>query len=104
METKKRKRISKVDSALKRLNVGQKIHYSTSKDAIKRLEDGIVTNAVIYKRDGDFGVNINKTLVDMGMAERDEKDKTANVTIFPSKLLTIPCFVSKLLLKYCYIS
>lgn len=59
------------------LNVGQKIHYSTSKDAIKRLEDGIVTNAVIYKRDGDFGVNINKTLVDMGMAERDEKDKTA---------------------------
>ena len=59
------------------LQVGQKIHYSTSKDAVKRLEDGIVTNAVIYKKDGRIGVNINKTLVDLGMAERDEKDKTA---------------------------
>lgn len=59
------------------LSVGQKIHYSSSKDAIKRLEDGIVTNAVIYKKDGAFGTNINKTLVDMGMAERDDKDKTA---------------------------
>ena len=59
------------------LQVGQKIHYSTSKDAVKRLEDGIVTNAVIYKKDGRMGVNINKTLVDLGMAERDEKDKTA---------------------------
>ena len=59
------------------LSVGQKIHYSTSKDAIKRLEDGIVTNAIIYKKDGAFGTNINKTLVDMGMAERDDKDKSA---------------------------
>lgn len=59
------------------LNVGQKIHYSTSKDAIKRLEDGIVTNAVIYKKEGMFGTNINKTLVDLGMAERDENDKSA---------------------------
>lgn len=59
------------------LTVGQKIHYNTSKDAIKRLEDGIVTNAVIFKKEGSFGTNINKSLVDMGMAERDEKDKTA---------------------------
>ena len=59
------------------LQVGQKIHYRTSADAIKRLEDGIVTNAVIYKRDGDFGTNINKSLIDYGMATRDKKDRTA---------------------------
>lgn len=59
------------------LSPGQKIHYYTSKDAIKRLEDGIVTNAVIYKKDGAFGTNINKTLVDLGMAQKDDKDKTA---------------------------
>lgn len=59
------------------LTVGQKIHYSTSKDAVKRLEDGIVTNAVIYKKEGMFGTNINKTLVDLGMAERDEEDRSA---------------------------
>lgn len=59
------------------LQVGQKIHYRTSADAIKRLEDGIVTNAVIYKKDGDIGTNINKTLIDYGMASRDKKDRTA---------------------------
>ncbi|MGL4877969.1 hypothetical protein [Paraclostridium dentum] len=59
------------------LQVGQNIHYRTSKDAIKRLEDGIVTNAVIYKKENGFGTNINKTLVDYGMAERDKKDKSA---------------------------
>lgn len=59
------------------IQVGQKIHYRTSEDAIKRLEDGITTNAVIYKRDMGVGVNINKSLIDYGMAERDRKDKTA---------------------------
>ena len=59
------------------LQVGQKIHYRTSADAIKRLEDGIVTNAVIYKKDGQFGTNINKSLIDYGMATRDKKDRTA---------------------------
>lgn len=59
------------------LQVGQKIHYRTSTDAIKRLEDGIATNAVIYKREAGFGTNINHELVKYGMAERDTKDKTA---------------------------
>ena len=59
------------------LQVGQKIHYRTSADAIKRLEDGIVTNAVIYKQDLGAGLNINKELVSSGMAERDKQDRTA---------------------------
>lgn len=59
------------------LQVGQKIHYRTSEDAIKRLEDGIATNAVIYKKEMGAGVNINKTLIDMGMATKDKKDRTA---------------------------
>lgn len=59
------------------LQSGQKIHYRTSKDAIKRLEDGIATNAVIYKKEGGFGTNINKELVSAGMAERDKTDRTA---------------------------
>lgn len=59
------------------LHSGQKIHYRTSADAIKKLEDGIVTNAVIYKKDMGAGVNINKTLIDYGMAERDKQDRSA---------------------------
>ena len=59
------------------LTPGQKIHYRTSADAIKRLEDGLVTNAVIYKKDGSFGTNINKELVSYGMAERDKEDTSA---------------------------
>ena len=59
------------------LQSGQKIHYRTSKDAIKTLEDGIATNAVIYKKEGGFGTNINKELVSAGMAERDKTDRTA---------------------------
>ena len=59
------------------LQTGQKIHYRTSADAIKRLEDGIVTNAVIYKKEGGFGTNINKELISSGMAERDKTDRTA---------------------------
>lgn len=59
------------------LQSGQKIHYRTSRDAIKRLEDGIATNAVIYKKEGGFGTNINKELISSGMAERDKTDRTA---------------------------
>lgn len=59
------------------LTPGQKIHYRTSADVIKRLEDGIITNAVIYKKEGSFGTNINKELVDMGMATRDKDDTSA---------------------------
>lgn len=58
------------------LNIGQHINYKTSANAIKRLEDGLITNAVIYNTDG-FGTNINKTLVSMGMATRDENDTSA---------------------------
>lgn len=59
------------------LKPGEKIHYRTSEDAIKRLEDGIVTNAVIYKREAGFGTNINKELINSGMATKDKQDKTA---------------------------
>lgn len=59
------------------LQVGQHINYRTSADAIKRLEDGIITNAVIYKNDFGYSTNINKTLVSLGMAERDRSDTSA---------------------------
>lgn len=59
------------------LHSGEKIHYRTSSDAIKRLEDGIVTNAVIYKKENGFGTNINKELISSGMAERDKSDRTS---------------------------
>lgn len=59
------------------LKVGQHIHYRTSKDAIKRLEDGIETNAVIYSKDAMGATNINKELINLGMAEKNKKDKTA---------------------------
>lgn len=59
------------------LQVGQHINYRTSANAIKRLEDGMITNAVIYKQDFGGATNINKTLVQMGMAEKDKDDRTA---------------------------
>jgi hypothetical protein len=61
------------------LQAGEMITYRTSKNAIKRLEDGITTAAVIYKNDSMPGsaTNINKSLVDMGIAQRDKKDTTA---------------------------
>lgn len=58
------------------LQIGQKIHYRTSANAIKRLEDGIITNAVIYRKDLVGATNINKTLIDMGMAEKDKDDRS----------------------------
>lgn len=59
------------------LQVGQHINYRTSANAIKRLEDGMITNAVIYKQDFGQATNINKTLVQMGMAEKDKDDRSA---------------------------
>lgn len=59
------------------LQVGQHINYRTSANAIKRLEDGLVTNAVIYKQDIVGVTNVNKTLISMGMAEKDKDDRTA---------------------------
>lgn len=73
------------------LKTGQKIHYRVVKDSIKRLEDGIATNAVIYKNVNGSGVNINNELVKSGMASRDENDTTAigylaNATSFQQTL------------------
>lgn len=58
------------------LDVGQHINYRTSANAIKRLEDGLITNAVIYDTDG-LGTNINKTLIERGMATKDKEDTSA---------------------------
>lgn len=61
------------------LSSGDQITYRTSKDAIKRLEDGLTTSAVIYKNDPTpfSSTNINKSLVDMGVATKDRRNKTA---------------------------
>lgn len=59
------------------LNIGEHINYRTSANAIKRLEDGMITNAVIYKQNLGTNTNINKTLVTMGMAEKDKDDRSA---------------------------
>ena len=59
------------------LHAGQHIDYRTSANAIKRLEDGLITNAVIYNNEFLDGTNINKTLIEMGMAEKDKEDRTA---------------------------
>lgn len=58
------------------LQAGQHIHYRTNANAIKRLQDGLITNAVIYKI-GEDGGNVNKQLVSMGMAEKDNDDTSA---------------------------
>ena len=65
-------------SLLDILSSGDHITYRTSKDAIKQLEDGIATSAVIYKDDSTpfSSQNINKTLVDLGGATRNKKDTT----------------------------
>ena len=59
------------------LHAGQHIDYRTSANAIKRLEDGLITNAVIYNNELFDSTNINKTLVEMGMAEKDKEDRSA---------------------------
>ena len=61
------------------LSAGDQITYRTSKDAIRRLEDGLTTSAVIYKDDPMpfSSMNINKMLVDGGAATKDTKNKTA---------------------------
>lgn len=60
------------------INSGDTISYRTSKDAIKQLEDGIETAAVIYKNDPHpfSSINVNKTLVDMGGAVKNKRDRT----------------------------
>lgn len=58
---------------------GDKINYETPKDAITNLDDLTTVNkAIIYKKyNGLFGTrNISKELLDAGIMERDEKDKT----------------------------
>lgn len=60
------------------LQVGDHINYRVTEDAVRKLEDGIATNAVIYKKGiGAGAVNINKELISSGMAEKDKKDKSA---------------------------
>lgn len=59
------------------IQTGQKIHYRVVSDAVKRLEDGLVTNAVIYKNVNGSGVNINNELLKSGMATKDENDNSA---------------------------
>ena len=59
------------------LQIGEHIKYRTADNAIKRLEDGMITNAVIYKQDLGLNTNINKTLINMGMADKDKDDRTA---------------------------
>ena len=55
------------------LKPGQHITYRTTDDAINNLEEGVIRNAAIYKGTD----NINKQLLDMGVAERDMTDTSA---------------------------
>ena len=59
------------------LHSGEHIKYQTSANAIKRLEDGLITNAVIYKSDFGMATNINKELINIGMATKNENDRSA---------------------------
>ena len=55
------------------LKPGEHITYRTTDDAINDLENGVIRNAAIYK-----GIdNINKQLIDMGVADRDMTDTSA---------------------------
>ena len=55
------------------LKPGQKIRYRTTDDAINDLEEGVIRNAAIFS-----GVeNVNKRLIEMGVAERDVTDTSA---------------------------
>ena len=60
------------------LKPGEHINYQTSANAIRRLEDGMITNAVIYKTDFGISTNINKELINMGMANKN-KDDTSTI-------------------------
>lgn len=60
------------------LHSGEHINYQTSANAIRRLEDGMITNAVIYKTNFGISTNINKELINMGMANKN-KDDTSTI-------------------------
>ena len=55
------------------LTPGQKIRYRTTEDVINDLEEGVIRNAAIYSGTD----NVNKKLIDMGVAERDATDTSA---------------------------
>lgn len=61
------------------LAAGDSVTYRTSSNAIKRLEDGVTTNAIIYKNDPMpfSSTNINKSLVDIGGATKVKNDRSA---------------------------
>ena len=52
---------------------GDHITYRTTDDAINDLEEGVIRNAAIYQGSD----NINKKLMDMGVADRDMTDTSA---------------------------
>ena len=52
---------------------GQKISYKTTDDAINDLEEGVIRNAAIFSGTE----NVNKKLIDMGVADRDITDTSA---------------------------
>ncbi len=54
-------------------NPGDTISYRTTNDAIDSLEKGTIRNAAIYQGTD----NINKKLMDMGVADRDKTDTSA---------------------------
>ena len=55
------------------LTPGQKVSYRTTDDAINDLENGVIRNAAIFSGTE----NINKKLIEMGVAERDKSDTSA---------------------------
>lgn len=55
------------------LTPGQKIRYRTTEDVVNDLEEGVIRNAAIYSGTD----NVNKKLIDMGVAERDATDTSA---------------------------
>ena len=57
----------------KLLKPGEHITYRTTDDVINDLENGVIRNAAIYKGTD----NINKQLIDMGVADRDMTDTSA---------------------------
>ena len=52
---------------------GKEITYRTTDDAVNDLEKGVIRNAAIYSGTD----NINRRLIDMGVADRDETDTSA---------------------------
>ncbi len=58
------------------LHAGEHINYRVNSNAVKKLEDGLISNAVIYKH-GPEGGNVNKQLISMGMAKKNEDDNSA---------------------------